>query len=187
MRSSLTSASRFRFLISLVACGCGCGDDGESCGPGDAPVTGIIASTSPTPLEFGNLTGSPNNDCPDLDGVVSLTIQGRPTTGAGFFVLCVERPDRLNGPLALGIDEPGNPVRVINVDASADNCTYSYDSSVPPTGTATGEGVCANGEDPAGFSLVMNGNVTLERTCSGITDSVAVTLTGRVAVAGPSL
>jgi hypothetical protein len=127
------------------------------------------------------------HDCPAVDGIISVTIQGSPTTGPGFFTLCVERPDRLGGALALGLDEAGVPVHVINVDGDADNCSYSLDRTVPPTGTATGEGVCANGEDPAGFALVLDANLSLERDCNGTVDTVAASVRGRVAVAGPNL
>jgi hypothetical protein len=45
-----------------------------------------------------------------------------------------------------------------------------------------GVGVCANGTDPAGYGLVFDGFVGLKRTCAGTTDSVAVGISGAVAV-----
>ncbi|MEO8701173.1 MAG: hypothetical protein ABI867_14075 [Kofleriaceae bacterium] len=182
--------SRFRSLISVAAlASCagsgGCDGDDESCGPEGAPASGIVAATTPTSIEFGNFTGGPNNDCPDTDGIVSLTIAGTASVGTGFLTLCVERPDRFGDALDLGFDDAGVPVHVVDVTASADNCSYRLDQTVPPTGTATSDGLCGNGADPAGFALVLDGTVSLQRTCGTTIDTVAVTLRGRVAVSGP--
>ncbi len=75
-------------------------------------------------------------------------------------------------------------VRVFDLMGSDDTgCTYTLDSTRPPTGTATGAGVCASGDDPAGFALDLDGAVSLRRTCNGTTDTIAVALSGRAAVA----
>src|SRR5215467_6481382 len=60
----------------------GCGDD--SCGPGGAPATGMVAGGSGVTMTYGQFTASPNNDCPDSSapaGVVSLSIEGLQTDG----------------------------------------------------------------------------------------------------------
>lgn len=164
----------------------GCGDD--ECGPAGAPDSGIVASNADVTLTYGNMTAGLNNDCPfrspPQDGdVVSLTIQGMQTDGTGFFTLCVERPDKLNGALALGVDTQGSPVHVNDLTGTANNCTFKFLRTLPIAGTATGSGVCANGDDPAGFALVIDGTATLERTCNTTVDTVDVELRGRVAVA----
>ena len=187
-RSSLARASLsgigcvFVAIATLTGCG------GDECGIHGAPATGIVAATTPTALEYGNLVAGLNNDCPASDapaGIISLTITGRQVSGAGFFTLCVERPDRLGELLALGIDVKGSPVHVIDVTGSADNCTYRFDETTPPQGTATGDGVCGDGANPAGFALVVAGSISLDRTCGGVVDQVAVTLSGRVAATPP--
>ena len=68
-------------------------------------------------------------------------------------------------------------------DTNGDMCSYAIDSTRIPTGTASGKGVCGGGTDPGGFELVVNGALSLSRTCATV-DTVAVTLAGTVAVAG---
>jgi len=132
MPSSPTSPSRFHSSISLallllLAPASAC-DGEESCGVGDAPATGLVASA----------TG------------VSLTLAD---------------------------------VRVIDLTGTADGCTYDFESTQPaPTGTVTATGVCANGTDPAGFALTIDGTITVKRTCGATVDAVALALAGTVAV-----
>jgi len=180
------SLSRFLSTISLVAAAgsTGCSDD--SCGPGGAPDVGLVASGSAVTLTYGHLTAGLNGDCPASDapsGVVSLTLQGIQTDGAGRLTLCIGRPDRLAGQsLALGLDA-SSPVQVIDFAGAANNCTLAIDRATPPTGAASASGLCGNGGDPAGFALVLDGAATLTRTCGATVDAVPVTLRGRVAVA----
>jgi hypothetical protein len=62
---------------------------------------------------------------------------------------------------------------------------YALDTTRPVTGTAKASGLCGNGSDHAGFSLVVTGGVSLKRTCGAAVDTIAVQLQGTVAVAGP--
>jgi hypothetical protein len=188
MRSSLTSASRFLSIISLafvLALGA-CDDDDASCGPDNAPDTGIVATDGTATLTFGNLVSGLNNDCPAADapaGVVSVSIAGVQTDGTGLFTICVGRPDLLaSQALDLGVDTAGVEVRIVDVTGTADNCTYDFNSTTPPTGTASATGLCDNADNPAGFALVLDGGVTLSRTCGATVDDVTMTLRGRVAV-----
>ena len=183
------SLSRFLSTISLVAAAgsTGCSDD--SCGPGGAPDVGLVASGSAVTLTYGHLTSGPNNDCLASDapaGVISMTLQGIQTDGAGRITLCVGRPDRFaDQALALGF-AASSPVQVIDFAGAANSCTLAIDRATPPTGTASASGLCGNGDNPAGFALVLDAAVTLTRTCGTTVDAVAVTLRGRVAVASPS-
>jgi len=180
------SLSQFLSITSLAAASAvgGCSDD--ACGPSGAPEVGLVASGSAVTLTYGHLTAGRNNDCPASDapsGVVSLTLQGIQTDGAGRLTLCVGRPDRLAGQaLALGLDA-SSPVQIVDFAGAASNCTLAIDRATPPTGTASASGVCGNGGDPAGFALVLDGAATLTRTCGATVDAVPVTIRGRVAVA----
>jgi hypothetical protein len=185
------SRLRSRSHISVIAgfgavLAAGCGDSADSCGPGGAPGTGLVASRDAVTLTYGDLGAGRNNDCPASDapaGVISLTIHGTQTDGSGQLTLCVARPDLLaKQAQALGGDVAGTPVRVIDIAGSATNCSFDLDRSQPVTGTATSSGLCGNGTDPAGFALVIDGALSLTRTCGATVDSLSVTLRGRVAV-----
>jgi hypothetical protein len=162
----------------------GCSDD--SCGPGGAPDTGLIASSGAVTLTYGQLRGGLNNDCPASDapaGVISLSIHGTQAGGSGLVTLCVARPDLLaRQAQGLGL-AAGAAVRLIDVTGSTTTCSFTIDPSQPVTGSATASGLCGNGSDAAGFALVLDGALSLTRTCGPAVDSVQITLHGRVAVA----
>ncbi len=174
--------------LALAAAGAtGCGDD--SCGPSGAPAIGLVASNDAVTLTYGQLTSGLNNDCPAAgapSGVISMTIAGTQSDGSGLVTLCIGRPDLLaHQALGLGGDTASAEVRVIDLTGTANNCALKLDVTQSVSGTATTSGLCGNGGDPAGFALVLDGAVTLTRTCGAAIDSVAVTVRGRVAVAGP--
>jgi hypothetical protein len=159
----------FLSTISVLA---GCGDD--TCGPGGAPDSGLLASANGIVMTYGNLRSGANNDCPDPqapDGVISITIEGEQTDGSGNLTFCIPRIDLLN-----------HSVRIIDFGGTANNCTFTLNSGSPPTGTAEANGVCTNGTSAAGFAFTLDGNVTLNRNCGGTMDTVTVTLRGKVAV-----
>jgi hypothetical protein len=186
------SRLRFRSVISfsLLAAGAlaGCGDDGGDCGPGGAPSVGLVANnaTAPITLTFGGLHAGLNNDCPAADapsGVISLTLQGVQTDGIGQLTLCIARPDRLaEQAQALGPDDADVAVRLVDAAGTANNCSFAIDPAQPVTGQVTASGLCGGGGDPAGFALVVDGTLHLQRTCNTVVDSLPVTLRGRVAV-----
>jgi len=173
--------------LALAAGTTGCGED--SCGPSGAPDVGLVASSDAVTVTYGQLTSGLNNDCPVADapsGVISMTIAGTQSGGSGLVTLCIGRPDLLaHQALGLGGDTASAEVRVIDLTGTASNCALKLDVTQPVSGTATTSGMCGNGGDPAGFALVLDGAVTLTRTCGATIDSVAVTVRGRVAVAGP--
>jgi hypothetical protein len=172
-------------LISLAAAGCS--DDG-TCGPGAAPTSGLTASNADVTLVYGDLTFLAGNDCPDPtapEGVVSLSLEGfQADGGAGRITLCIPRPDLLmSGARTLGTTAAKADVQIIDLNGEVASCAYTFDSARAPTGTATATGVCANGNDPAGFALALDGGVSLTRTCGTMVDTIDVTLAGEVAIA----
>lgn len=189
--SQFPSSTRLASLLALLALGLGApGCGGDSCGPGGAPDTGLVASGGGLTLTYGGLRGSPNRDCPSASApssVISLSITGQQTDAgsSGLVTLCIGRPDLLaSQSLALGA-EPNTDVHVVDLSGTAGGCALTVDHLQPPGGTASASGLCGNGGDAAGFALVLDATVTLTRTCGTTTDPVPVTLRGRVAVAGP--
>ena len=175
--SRLLYLSAISSLVSVVAA---CSDN-ASCGQSGSNF-GLTVSSDRVSLIYGGFASGANNDCPDASapaGVVSLTVTGTQSDSlGGLITLCIPRPDQLATEGALG-----TAVKIIDLtgtDTSA--CTYTYDSFRPPTGTVKGVGVCSNGTDPAGYSLVFDGFVGLKRTCAGTTDSVSVGMRGAIAV-----
>lgn len=183
-RLRFPSTTSLLVIASGLAALAGCSDD--SCGPGGAPDTGLIAGSDAVTLTYGALTAGRNNDCPASDapaGVVSLTITGMQSGGSGLVTLCVARPDLLaEQAQGLGLDLQA-PVQVVDVIGTANSCSFTIDRSQPATGKATSSGLCGNGSDAAGFALVLDGSVSLTRTCGATVDSLRVALHGRVAVA----
>jgi hypothetical protein len=174
---------RFLSIISPLFVG-GCGND---CGPMGASEVGLVAGSDQVTLTYGHLSGLAGNDCPDPSapaGVISISIGGTQTDGTGLITLCVPRPDQLSaGMRTLGTATSMADVRILDVSGTSNNCDLTFDASRPPTGTASGEGVCGNGQDPSGFAIVIDGAITLRRDCAGTIDQMPVTLRGTVAVA----
>lgn len=174
--------ARLLSTIGAVIAAAGCGSS-PVCGPGDAPASGLVASGSGVTLTYGGLSGGQNHDCPDpsASGVQSLTITGMQTGGSGYFTICVPRPDKLGGGLPIG--PAGGPgVQLVTVSGTSAGCTFDLAPSATPTGTISGRGVCANGASKDGWAMTLTGTATLTRTCGATIDTVAVMLSGTVAV-----
>ncbi len=173
---------RPRMLVSALAGGlavAGCADD-SSCGPGDAPNFGLVASSADIALTYGDLESGQNNDCTDRsvpDVVISLTLEGTQMGTARKIVFCVPHPD------ALGKGVPfGDEFRVINVYGEADGCTLELASGTEPTGTARAAGLCDDGASSAGYALTLDGNVMLLRKCAGSMDVIPFHIQGTTSV-----
>lgn len=165
----------------LAAAGCG---GSPACGPGDAPASGLVATGAGITLTYGGLSGGQNHDCPDhsAPSVQSLTITGMQTDGPGYFTICVPRPDKLGSGLPIGaVGGPG--AQLITVSGTTAGCMFDIALSSAPTGTISGKGVCDNGASKDGWAMTLNGTASLTRTCGMTMDTVAVTLSGTVAVA----
>ncbi len=185
--------ARLAFAASLTAAAlaamalAGCSDEGDSCGPGEAPIGDVVVTdtgASGAVLRFHQLRARPNNDCPAADapaGVVSLTISGVLVGAAAPFTLCISRPDLLlDGPRPLGAT--GSPIELVDVVGSDAGCTYRQARNSSPSGSLTASGVCGNGRDPAGFALRFAGELSVERTCGATIDTLRMSVTGEVAV-----
>lgn len=193
MRSQLKSRSRFpsstslAAIVALAATACaGCGDD--ECGPMGAPSSGLAASSADVTIVYKDLTSLAGNDCPDPDapeGVISISIEGTQEGGTGIITLCIPRMDLMTPGTGhtIGISQSMADVRIFDLTGDYEGCTFTFDSSRPPTGTVSGIGVCGNGDSESGFALDIDGNVSLRRTCGSTIDSVAVQLRGEIAVA----
>ena len=191
MRSPLSSRSRFlsSTSVALVALA-GCGDD--ECGPMGAPSSGLTVSSADVTLVYENLTSLAGNDCPDPAapaGVVSISIEGHQVGNpTGRLTLCIPRMDLMTPGSAHSLGTASSMadvenVRIIDMSGEFEGCTFAFDSSRPPTGNVGGIGVCGNGDSDAGFALDIDGNLSLRRTCGSTIDSVAVQVTGKIAVA----
>jgi hypothetical protein len=177
-------------LLPVLAVLAGCPGDDAVCGFGDAPVDGIVVAGGGDSFEYGGFQAGQNNDCPAEDGVVSVTVFGGQVdpAGAAFVTLCLPRPDLIESGTAYPLTPDVQPVpdtdrvQVIDVDADhADDCAWSINGA--PSGTASFEGLCADGADPAGFALTLDGSITLREDCPAIPPvDVEVTLGGTVRV-----
>jgi hypothetical protein len=167
--------------LAILALVPACPGGGEDCGPGDAAGDGlVIGNGADVTLRYHMLAAHANNDCPDPaapQGVISLTIDGQHVQTGESITLCVPRPDLLEDGGALG-----TAVQLIDVNGAQNECTYIRNTTTPATGTVRGEGVCDAGNDPAGFALVFDGMVTLDRTCLAGTETVTLAMTGAVSV-----
>jgi hypothetical protein len=160
----------------------GCGD--EVCGPGDAPPDGVVASVAGETIRYGGFTSSPNNDCtPPGAQATSLTVDGRQLdpqpSGSYGITLCIPRPGDLNGALVT----LGDPDRLQLIDIYAelaDGCLVQFDRTGQLSGTASFEGFCGDGTDPAGYAIAFDAGVPVTRMCDGQADTLQ--LSGRVAV-----
>lgn len=160
----------------------------DNCGPNGASDFGLVVGDASTQLVFGNLRSGANNDCPDPSapaGVISLTIRGSMMDGTGLITLCAPRPDLMNMQTVPLVGPTGTipGVRVIDLNGmDTMGCSYVLEPMRPPVGTAQAHGVCKNGADKAGYSLVVDGNVSLTKTCDTATSTVALSFSGEGAV-----
>jgi hypothetical protein len=171
--------SRFLCLSITSVAACSSGPD---CGPNGAAEFGITAGNDMVTLVYGDLVSGLNNDCPDPmapSGVISVTINGVQMGGTGLVTFCVPRPDLL----ATGAQPLGQSgVRPIDMTGDAGGCTLSLQSAFVPSGTVKSEGLCDNGSNAAGFALIIDGALGLQRNCGGTLDQQIVTVRGTVAV-----
>jgi hypothetical protein len=173
---------RLLFLSSISAALLAC--SGDDCGDPAAFEFGLTVSNSDVSLAYGDLLAGANNDCRENDapaGVISLTIAGSQMGVSAPFTMCVGRPDLLETmPLTLGSAH----VHLVDVSGTdmASGCTFTLDATQIPSGTVQAEHMCGNGVDAHGFGLVFDGHLGLRRTCGVTIDSIAVGITGHVAV-----
>jgi len=170
-------------MLALVA---GCPAD-DSCGPGDAPGDGLTATSGAVMLRYHGMTASPNNDCPDPtapEGVVSLSLTAIQVNGADALVLCIPRPDMLESdlPVVASTATHTAAIEIQDVNATDSGCTFTDSAAMAPAGTGHAEGICGDGTDPAGFALLISGQVSVDRDCSGTVDTLRLDLAGTISV-----
>lgn len=179
----------------MAAPGCGDGDDAV-CGPGDAPAAGVTATIPGATITYGDVTSSPNNDCPpDEGGPTSLTIELAQTglaPGEGLsMVLCLPRPDEIDtdslGAATVALDDE-RLVLFFDINARlADDCRLRRNTATLPSGTMTFAGYCDAGGAAEGYALTFDGTAPGRRICpdgaGGSTEEpVTIELAGTVAV-----
>lgn len=162
-----------------------CSSEEDTCGPLVTEGEVVVADlgSSGASLRFSELRARPNNDCPAADapdGVVSLTISGVAVGGTAPFTLCVPRPDLLEGARTLGGADAH--VELVDVVGNDGSCTYRQQRGSTASGSVIATGVCDNGRDAAGFSLMFFGEVSVERTCGAVVDVLRMKITGEVPV-----
>jgi hypothetical protein len=166
-------------VLAATVVACGGDDDPAVCGAGDAPADGVTASGGGVEIRYAAFTAGPNNDCPVADAPTSLTIVGIQVGTEAPLTLCIPRPDRWADAPADLRDE----VQIENVSGVLGECSIRLDRTVDASGTVTATGLCFDGVEPSAFALDIAGEVGVTRTCGTTTDSLRLTLAGRVAVA----
>lgn len=169
-----------------IAAAAGCGE-GDECGPGDAPVDGVTAALANNTVTYGSFTSSPDGNC-TTGTEPSLSIEGIQVDPAPIggttqkIAFCIPLPDAVGGdPMTLGLEDT-DPVRLVEVNASVDPCTYRFDFSPDPSGTITFSGYCDSGLHEAGYAITLDGSVTLRQVCGGDLETIIVDLAGSAAV-----
>jgi hypothetical protein len=197
LRSSCPSSTERRALaaaLALLALGAAaCSDDDASCGPPEGAGTAITLATTPASEvdgQWGDFEASANNDCPPPggpgSGAISLTIEGVEVGGTSRFSLCLPRPDEIgSAPVSLA---DADLVQLGTVSAGTDDgCRFQLDRDMPPAGTVSFAGYCADGTDPAGFEMILDGTIGITRICDSdggepTEEALTATLAGSTAV-----
>ena len=171
--------SPFLLSLSLAAAiaGPGC-DDGGVCGPSDAPLQ-IVAEGAEISLGYQNFVSSANNDCGEPGGPVSLTVEATQVGGDRQLVLCLPRPDELEGEVSA--DDPSR-LRIVDLFAEVDGCDIALDRGRPAEGSLTFSGVCELGADPAGYRIDFDLVLPVTRNCGEMLSSGELTFLGAAAV-----
>ena len=189
-RTSRVAPLAALLLACAGAAGCG-GDDGEACGPGEAPPDGITLAVGAEEVTFGEVRSSPNNDCtpPGEDGPTSLTIEAAqldPAYDGPGLILCLPRPDELGaGPVPLNDASLVEVIDLFGQDAAG--CDLRLDRMRSAGGSITFTGLCEAGVHPDGYAIELAATLPVTRTCPGDPASEEeASLTGTAAVsAGP--
>ncbi len=175
-KPTLLALSTLSLLITA------CGED-PTCGPEAGLVNTAEAAVGGETVTYADWRASPNNDCGELNGPISVTLEATQMGTNRGFTLCFPRPDKLSGSVDITNSEL---VQVIDVFADLPaNCLVSLDRTKPGTGTIEFTGVCSDATDPAGFAMDMQFDIAVTISCdAGVSDermafssAVAVTAT----------
>ncbi len=170
------------FVALALTSAAACGDD-PACGPDEAADL-VLGSTSGSDelVQWGEFQSSPNNDCGEPGGPVSLTVEGKQVGVAlQSIVLCMPRPDKLAGKTI----DIGNSsrVRLIDVFSFQSGGQGSLDRTRAASGTIGFTGICDDGLDPAGYSLDFDLTVPLDILQGDVITSDSLHFLGKVQVA----
>jgi hypothetical protein len=163
---------------SVFIAGC----DDEVCGPSEDSATTLSAPIGDASVVWTDWRSSPNNDCGETGGPVSLTLDAQQEGSNFALTLCLPRPDKLSAsPIDIAL---ATRVQVIDIFADITaTCVASLDRSAAPTGTIAFPGICGDGDGPEGFSLELDFSVPMIVMCEGAEpESQLMQLSGLVAV-----
>jgi hypothetical protein len=158
----------------------GCGD--PVCGPADDALPAVTATMGSSEVTWDQWRSSPNNDCGEPDGPISLTLEAQQDGSSFALTLCLPRPDKLSAS-PVDINE-ATRVQIIDIFAEVgDGCMASLDRSRAATGTIGFPGLCGDGDGPDGYGLDLRFSAPMTIACDGA-DPVAEVMqfSGAVAV-----
>ncbi len=181
---STNAPQKFFLCLPLLTLIGACGDDAV-CGTEEGSQALVVGVLPMDNVEWENWRSSPNNDCGEMGGPVSLTVEAdQKTTGRGL-TLCLPRPDKLSSATV----DVGDSTRVRIIDVFADlagqNCLASLDRSAQATGTLAFPGICDDGQHPDGYSIAMDLSIPMTVTCDQETRSEVMVFSATAAVASP--
>jgi hypothetical protein len=174
-----TLAVLFSLTTLLVAQGC---DEDEVCGPVEGSASTLSAPIGETSVVWTDWHSSPNNDCGETGGPVSLTLDAQQMGSNFALTLCLPRPDKLSStPVDIALE---SRVQIIDIFADVGpTCVASLDRSTAPSGTIAFPGICGNGDGEEGYSLELDFTVPMTVTCDGADpESEAMQFSGLVAI-----
>jgi hypothetical protein len=150
-------------LLNSLCLTTACGDD--SCGPVAESESVIPASMATDEILWTNWRSSPNNDCGETGGPISLTVEADQMGSDRAITLCLPRPDKLSGSPVEVTDT--TRIRIIDIfaDLSEPGCLASLDRSMAASGQVAFPGICGDGQDSAGYSIDFDISVPMTVTC----------------------
>ncbi len=168
--------------LTLAAISVNCGDDAV-CGVAEDDSAQIVGSMTSENVAWENWRSSPNNDCGETGGPVSLTIEADQSTMASRrLTLCLPRPDKLSSS-PVDVNDRAL-IRVIDIfaDIEGGNCLASLDRSAPLTGTLAFPGICDAGLHPDGYGVLFDLSAPMTITCGADTRSEVMVFSASAAV-----
>jgi hypothetical protein len=185
MSRMIPTLLRTASLLSLAGLGLACGDDAV-CGSAEDSPAQIVGALPSEQVTWENWRSSPNNDCGENGGPVSLTVDADQRSTSRLLTLCLPRPDKLSSSTVDASET--NRVRIIDVFADVagvggEGCLATFDRTSPATGTFAFPGICDDGLHPDGYSIAFDLQVPMTITCGQEARQETMVFDGSVAVA----
>ena len=166
------------FILSSLAC------EDPVCGPDADALSVVSAQVAGQSISYEDWRSSPNNDCGEVGGPTSLTLEASQVdTGRGL-TLCIPRPDKLSGSIDLA---DTTKIQVIDVFADLPGCLASLDRGRSAAGNVTFAGVCQDGTAPEGYSMTLQASLPITLTCGTDVTSELMTIDSNIAITLTSL